>query len=364
MVLMDQGTVWFANGTSVSAMDLASGRPIWQRTTQAVRGIVLSGSMLVVLEHDGLSGLDGASGQPRWRHELTTRGANALQMNRDPSGRASMTPLAGSLVYVNADGAVVALDARDGTVVWTHPIVKDASFGPVLIGDTLYQAVFLGTLYALDPATGTERWSWMSRSRVAITGELEVTDDSVVVMTTGLLDGLSPTDPPADAAQLVSLSARDGSVNWSLPVGDDHGDVVRLVGSQLVAVTGPRMDPDPGVIAVDAQTGTVTWTVPGAAFATSAASVLTFGPFHEDPITSVDPATGGVRWTFAEGGVDVAVDVGDNVLLAFGGTVTAHNSQTGAEVWRSSRQEPVRSLAVTDGNRVLAVTADWPDICD
>ncbi len=62
-------------------------------------------------------------------------------------------------VYVPTGNTVVALNPADGSQLWSHPLggPGDAQ-RPVTVGDTVCVADTAGILYALDTATGDERW--------------------------------------------------------------------------------------------------------------------------------------------------------------------------------------------------------------
>ncbi|MEU2539129.1 serine/threonine-protein kinase [Streptomyces iakyrus] len=59
-------------GRRLEALDPASGKVRWQRDTPEAGSAVYAGGMLLVREADGkVTGVDGASGDPRWSHRIT-----------------------------------------------------------------------------------------------------------------------------------------------------------------------------------------------------------------------------------------------------------------------------------------------------
>ncbi|MFE8961988.1 protein kinase domain-containing protein [Streptomyces iakyrus] len=59
-------------GHRLEALDPASGKVRWQRDTPEAGSAVYAGGMLLVREADGkVTGVDGASGDPRWSHRIT-----------------------------------------------------------------------------------------------------------------------------------------------------------------------------------------------------------------------------------------------------------------------------------------------------
>lgn len=66
----------------------------------------------------------------------------------------------GDFVYrdPNPAGVVIAINRKDGTVIWKTPM-PDAVLGAVAAGDLLLCPVANGELVALDPKTGTKVWA-------------------------------------------------------------------------------------------------------------------------------------------------------------------------------------------------------------
>src|SRR5690349_7366528 len=104
-----------------------------------------------------------STGQPVWSHHDNVR---FFESNGGAGPRATPT-LSGARVYTfGATGILNALDAANGTVLWTHNVATDTgtqvpfwgfSSSPLVIGDEVVVAAS-GKLVAYEAATGNRRW--------------------------------------------------------------------------------------------------------------------------------------------------------------------------------------------------------------
>lgn len=212
------------------------------------------------------------------------------------------------VVAGTGEGAVVALAAETGEVVWTRDLTHGSSLEeynsyamyPTIADDTVFVASSTGVLYALELATGEERWA--SSVGGLFGGFPAVVDDTVVV-------------------------ARS--------IADIYDDVVDYAGTD-----GREQG---GVVAVSASTGEVRWEHP-----TSLWSTVVVGPDAAVVVTSYDAqflgagtvemvtaATGDVVWTVGDVDVVTPAAVGDDVVVvAAAGLIALTGS--GVELWRTS----------------------------
>jgi alcohol dehydrogenase (cytochrome c) len=132
----------------------------------------------VLFVHSGVSltAVDAATGTPLWKYQREIpRPANARQF--DPGRRARVKSIAiygHSLFMPTPDGHLVALDARSGRLLWDRAINSGsaglqlssgplAARGVVMIGASLGLANKGGCfIVALDAATGQERWRFQT----------------------------------------------------------------------------------------------------------------------------------------------------------------------------------------------------------
>ena len=131
--------------------------------------IVVGGRAYTMLSdgtHDYAVGLDAGSGNKIWRFRM---GSTLNLPNADPGPLS--TPAADENVayFLGADGRFVALNVRDGSVLWQIHIIKDLAgvrprFGystsPVLDGDRVFIQVggSKKSIVALDKRSGEVEW--------------------------------------------------------------------------------------------------------------------------------------------------------------------------------------------------------------
>ncbi len=75
------------------------------------------------------------------------------------SGAVAAAAVAGSVVVFNTvEGEVAGLRADDGSRLWSHDCRKAITGAPCLVGGTVFVATQGGRVFALDAANGSERW--------------------------------------------------------------------------------------------------------------------------------------------------------------------------------------------------------------
>ena len=77
------------------------------------------------------------------------------------------------------DGEVVAIDARNGKVVWDTTVKGDPLGGATVVNDMVLTAVLDGTIVALNRNTG--KLLWQHKANGKINGWLAATGDSLYV---------------------------------------------------------------------------------------------------------------------------------------------------------------------------------------
>jgi len=179
-----------SRGGTLYGISAASGRLSWQRRVGAsrqaspavARGVVYAGG------GDGtLHALDLATGRPRWRfqgdgsiaacpvvgdgmvyavdltgtlHALTAdRGVQRWQRHVGVAGQVLVASpaLARGVLYLAADGGLLAVDAASGRTVWRRPGIGAVS-SPTVAGGAVYVGSGDGHLHAVGAADGRPRW--------------------------------------------------------------------------------------------------------------------------------------------------------------------------------------------------------------
>jgi outer membrane protein assembly factor BamB len=241
----------------------------------------------------------------------------------------------GSLVVtLDADGRVTARDRRRGTQVWTRQVAGEGFANEMLQRDGLVLVPGV-LLYALDAATGAERWVHAGTGGAAGVVEPAISGDTVFVgghaggeataldlhtgqplwstplgkfvFTPTVTDTLVvyPTRLLGEVAELIALDRATGDIRWRRELPDSAG---RPGGTQHAGVQlGDRLVLGTSVaeaLAVRLSDGSVLWRrstgtsqLGGGyrypALAVDGAALLLRGDgMHE----SFDPATGAVNW--------------------------------------------------------------------
>ena len=190
-----------------------------------------------------VTAIDLATGRVVWQQKYISefkKNQYATQMAKGPNS----TPLiAGSRLFtLGVTGILTAWDAADGTVAWrndysssidTSKLFCGTAMSPLLEGGALIVQVGSdihgGRVLALDPVTGTERWSWKGPGP-GYASPFAVTIDNVrqiVTMTNG---------------SIIGIDASNGAPLWSIPFADEwHENIVTPIwtGSALI-VSGTR----------------------------------------------------------------------------------------------------------------------------
>lgn len=156
--------------------------------------------------------LDAQTGREVWRVPV---GGKSL----------STATAAGGRVYVGSDGAgVVALNRKDGSPAWSFlgKVPKDWFGPPLVAGDTVYVSTYNRYVYALDAATGKQKWSQRLLGNALARPALDVRRNTLYVTSATFRD--NPT--------LTALDAKNGNKLWDFRMG-------YVSGSPLV--TGNRL---------------------------------------------------------------------------------------------------------------------------
>ena len=240
------GVVTYVGVRSVAGFDAATGRERWSFAAPREHGKLTdtfgddgdavyvgasqhpSPEVAVDVEYDRVYALDRRTGERRWRISLD-----------EVFGEAQLVPEAVAAtdgrVFVRVeDGPLVALDARDGSVLWRHRF--ESAYRPLVTGgDTVYPHT-AHELAAVDPATGHVRWTAYADAPPA------VTSDAVFAVDDGGLRALDPTDGRQlwrgelpDGGCGLRPAVYDGTVY--LPVGCRDGNALL---SAFDATTGCR----------------------------------------------------------------------------------------------------------------------------
>ncbi|MGW0943486.1 outer membrane protein assembly factor BamB family protein [Streptomyces sp. NPDC002623] len=221
---------------------------------------------------------------------------------------------------------------------WKFPTGDAVYSSPAVADDVVYVVGNDNKLYAVDTATGKERWIFAANGVVDLSPA--VADGVVYVV--GSTDGI-----------LYAVDASTGKKRWAFATSGTMY-VSPTVADGVVYVVGISSDNAGGLHAVDATTGKERWTFAAVLYASPAAAdgVVYISNGYDD-LYAMDATTGEKRWTFAISGVvDSSPAVADGVVY-FGssgndGGLYAVDATTGKKRW-SFAANVYSSPAVADG---------------
>lgn len=264
----------------------------------------------------------------------------------------------GNRVFFQAAGVILALDGRDGALLWrSAPVTLDPRYDPrniVADDGRVFAAGGLG-VFSLDAATGATRW-------VAFPGNRQFTSTFLA------LDGgqLYVGDK---LHHVYALDAADGHVRWSTDVGPDwpdvgvaggfavQGDTVYVAETKSLNQYATKLNAI--VIALDRRDGRELWRLTldgdGRRFYGApvvAGRLVLAADYYVGGVFAVDRFTGALVWHFDTdpGWIGIAVAplvIGDEVYAGAGdGDVYAADLATGRVKWKASAGGSISELGV------------------
>ncbi|WP_284578355.1 PQQ-binding-like beta-propeller repeat protein [Streptomyces sp. 2P-4] len=281
----DRGTVVTATrGGGVQGWEASNGQKLWELTgaqsdfETPEAAPVLHDGTVYVWQDARLRALDARSGRESWSYPV----GDAAACGNVP---VRVTPAPDGNVYISAGTRVLSVDRASGRVRWHFEapavFLAPPAFAPgaAVTGGGVYLADYLGTVYALDAATGKDRWRIATEPRTSAdpvlvaggnvhlgAGSALYTLDAV----TGtpkwrFAAGGEITGPPAVADGrvhfgsadhcLYTLDAAGGQLRWKLATGGEIAGPPVAEGGVVYACSKDRC-----VYALDAAKGTGTRT--------------------------------------------------------------------------------------------------------
>lgn len=275
--------VYFADTSGTTWCYGLDGELVWENRGNApilTQPTLANGVVYITNVDDLVIALDSKSGEQIWRHKAKRDLTRVAELALYAAPGAVVD--SGEVIVGFSSGALVALDALDGTLTWSlnvgegrypdlvaaptvagsdlfvsgyfkpllavdresHSVRWRAEAGaayPVLVDDgTVYHPGTDGVLRAFSVLTGAEKWAWSSGTTAALT-EPQITTAGLVIAASGgsiylidpdtgklkwmwnepeLLEGVTAT-PAIDGRQLVFLS--NSGILYSLVVPHESG---------------------------------------------------------------------------------------------------------------------------------------------
>src|SRR5665647_1655342 len=268
----------------------------------------------------------------------------------------SSPAISNGMVYVGSyDGNVYALNAADGTKVWSYVTGGTAS-SPAVANGLVYIGGTDGYIYALNAADGTKLWSyWIGYGNAGFSSP--AVDNGVVYV--GSQDH-----------NVYALNAADGTKLWSYATGDAVYSCPAVANGVVYTGSG-----DGNVYALNAADGTKLWSYATGGGVTSSPAVangVVYVGSTDHNVYALNAADGTKLWSYATGEAvysSPAVDNGvvyvgsfDNNVYALGKAANAAPSITAVTVPIDPQRvnDPVSvSAAFTDPDQADTHTATW-----
>jgi eukaryotic-like serine/threonine-protein kinase len=275
---------------------------------------------------------------------------------------ATSSTLGKAVVYAGAQSHLYAYPATGGSPIWTFKTGKgggafDAS--PAVFGGVVYAPSSVGTIWALNAATGAVECSYSTGGQLIQASPVVVSDP----------DGSGPvlyvgTDPPSGAGAEYAIYgagnshgactldwqftkwAEANSGSWSPPAygTDAHGNPILVFGS---------VGPDDSVYALNANTGALDWrhnTSSVTSFDVGSAPTISapgnngfangvvYAIGKDKVAYALNLTTGAQIWAFklvktSNGAVSSSALDGNTLYFGSNDGVYAVNATTGAQVW-------------------------------
>jgi len=315
--VVSHGSVVYAgtNGNTVFALDSATGRQVWRRTTtnQENGQLTVSGGSLIVAGDNGPFALAAGTGAQLWK---------VATDSLPPMLLAGGVAYAGFAAKSDTTGGVTAIDPASGHVLWTFPFgpVSDVTGGLAVSGGVVYATSGDGEIFALSAADGTKR------QRASGFGEFGA--GTIAVENGVVYAGLDD-----QKGTVVAVNVASGKAIWRQPLGSTSslfspylvsgGNGVVFAGLlRSLAASGPNGG---GLFALNAATGKPLWSVP------------VNGGVNAGPVVAGD-----LVYT---GSTDGVLDV--------------WQASTGNKVWSYTAPDPIGSLALVAGSRVYFSAGDY-----
>ena len=182
--LVADGLVYtLTDENEVFVLDSSAGELIWRnRIPGTTVDLMQLFDGLLYISSDALYALDAAAGGVVWQFPTESYGAPYWSYGTTWEEEAPYFTVDRGVVYFGSYfGAVIALDAATGQLLWEYQTVSGEPAAPTVSEDTVYLGELGGGLYALDRATGRLLWHYPTDADVI---SFPIVEDGVIYVTT------------------------------------------------------------------------------------------------------------------------------------------------------------------------------------
>jgi len=338
-----------------------------------------------------VAGVDGA-GDSLFVYSLTS--GELIRSQPNPAGGRIAVAEAGLLMLLPAEdrsgseptlrSRLALLDHGTGAEIWSYPLVgasRDNPWSPIVDGDTVYVADVDARVYAVDVATGAERWV-SAETRVTLPETDPCVSEPSGCLTSGFVVGDETVYVATSATTLLAIDQADGALLWEADLAMSYGiprqstvHLAAVPGGVLLTLTGRVGQPtalveEGRVVRLDAASGSQTWSreVRGqVAFGprlTADGERVFFGQVDANgeccSILALDLVTGETVWQSEATRIyPLGVIGGDLVALSTlnvgdGHTLYVIDPATGEERWQRRIPGPLNLPLAADGTMLVS----------
>ncbi|MFI2783566.1 PQQ-binding-like beta-propeller repeat protein [Streptomyces sp. ALB3] len=216
----------------IAAVDIRTGKAVWSERRDAgteesgLTSVVLDGRLVYTDHRENLTVRDAATGRQLWTRKISRSNFERIAVH---------------------DGAVHIADGRhlrsyavdDGAERWVLRTEEFSTFnGPSVLDGVLYASDSAHALWAVDPATGKQRWR-----------NADLLDVSVPLQFAKVGDTLYGATEFDKNGGVQAYDARDGKLRWTFNdgTGDEQQWYVVSGGKRLAALHARRLHALPAV---------------------------------------------------------------------------------------------------------------------
>jgi outer membrane protein assembly factor BamB len=273
-------------------------------------------------EDEIVSAYEMKTGKPVWKHRDAAR---FWESNAGAGPRGTPTVHDGRVYTLGGTGLLNALNARDGSVVWTRNAVADTgatipdwgiASSPLIVDDVVIVAT-AGSLAAYELASGTPRWFGPKNGGGYSSPQLMTIDGVTQVV---LLNGPG----------VLAVAPADGAVLWKYEwPGDSIVQPALIDGADLLIASGSGLASNTGMLRINVAHADGGWTVKERWTSTG------LKPYFNDFVVHQGHAYG------FDGGILAAIDVAD-----------------GTRKWKGGRYGHGQLMLLADQNLLLVLSEE------
>ena len=216
----------------------------------------LAGSTVLAGNQTGRGGLfavDANTGKARWSYRpMFSSGTASVSTAPAVAGALVITPFAAA-----HPGAVIAVSLATGKEVWRGPDPEQGA-GVAVDGGVAYVLAKGGLFYALDAATGRERWKVQLESSLAPCTSQPLVKDGVVYFT-GIGKALQSNPARSASYYLFALDAATGQERWRYRAEAPYVHAGVCLNQPVITADAVFATGDNYLYAIDRATGRNRW---------------------------------------------------------------------------------------------------------